>query len=71
MKSIFSDDYKKSVEKLKSARLRADLSQKQLADKLGVTQSYISKVEQGQTRLDIVQLKQIAKAIGVKTEDLL
>lgn len=64
MKSIFSDEQKKITEKLKAARIKQGYSQEQLAEKLGNTQSYISKVEQGQIRLDIVQLKKISEALG-------
>lgn len=71
MKSIFSDDYKKTISHLKKARIDSGFSQKDMAEKLGVTQSYISKIEQGQLRLDISQLKACAKVLGVKIEDLL
>lgn len=71
MKSIFSDDYKKTINQIKKTRLGAGLSQKDLAEKLGVTQSYVSKIEQGQIRLDVVQLKNIAHVLKVRLEDLL
>jgi transcriptional regulator with XRE-family HTH domain len=71
MKSIFTDDYKKTIGHLKKARTDHGFSQKDIAEKLGVTQSYISKIEQGQLRLDISQLKAFAKALGIRIEDLL
>lgn len=60
-KSIYSNDYKFLTKQLKSSRLEARLTQKEVADLLGKTQSYISKVEMGQIRIDIIQLKEIAK----------
>jgi len=60
-KMIYSKDHKNIVEHLKRARIEAGLEQKQVADKLGKTQSYISKIESGQRRLDVVQLKAFAR----------
>ncbi|MBU3964739.1 helix-turn-helix transcriptional regulator [Patescibacteria group bacterium] len=60
-KIIYSKDHKNIVERLKQARVEAGLEQKQVADKLGKTQSYISKIESGQRRLDVVQLKAFAR----------
>lgn len=60
-KSIYSNDYKFLTKQLKSSRLEARLTQKEVADLLGKTQSYISKVEMGQIQIDVIQLKEIAK----------
>ncbi len=60
-KTIYSSDHKKIVNQLKKARLESGLDQKQVADKLGKSQSYISKIESGQRRIDLIQLKLLAK----------
>lgn len=60
-KAIYSQEHKYLVEKLKQARLDAGLDQEQTAKLLGKTQSYVSKIESGQRRIDIVQLKTFAK----------
>ena len=60
-KSIYSNDYKFLTKQLKSSRLEAELTQKEVANLLGKTQSYISKIEMGQIRIDVIQLKEIAK----------
>lgn len=60
-KSIYTKDHKYLVGQLKKARLEIGLDQKDAAKLLGRTQSYISKVESGQRRIDIVQLKAFAK----------
>lgn len=60
-KSIFSEDHKYLVSQLRKARKEASLEQGEVAKLLGKTQSYISKIESGQRRIDIVQLKQFAK----------
>jgi len=61
MKTIYSPDHKKLIEKLKKARKEAGLDQIKAAKLLGKTQSYVSKAESGQRRLDIMQLKDFAK----------
>ena len=60
-KAIFSKDHKYTVEQLKKARLEAGLDQADVAKLLGKTQPHISKIEAGQRRLDITQLKEFAK----------
>ncbi|PIP46511.1 MAG: hypothetical protein COX15_00460 [Candidatus Colwellbacteria bacterium CG23_combo_of_CG06-09_8_20_14_all_42_19] len=59
-KSVYSKDYKEIIERLKKARIEADLSQQVVADKLGKPQSYISKIESGERRLDVVEMKKFA-----------
>lgn len=71
MKSIFDEEYRRLIKRLKQTRLNSGLSQKDLSDLLGHSQSYISKIEQGQIRLDVVQLKQIAKALKINFQDLM
>jgi len=53
-KTIYSKDHKFLVEQLKKARIEAGLDQGKAAVLLGKTQSYISKIEAGQRRIDIV-----------------
>ncbi|MBU1075168.1 helix-turn-helix domain-containing protein [Patescibacteria group bacterium] len=60
-KTIYSKDHKFLIEQLKKARIEADLNQEKAAELLGKTQSYISKIEAGQRRIDVVQLKEFAK----------
>jgi len=59
-KSIHSQEYRKVVEKLKEARQESELKQTEVAEKLGVPQSFVSKVERGERRLDITELKRFA-----------
>lgn len=59
--SIYSKEQKTLVNRLKLARESAHLTQQQAARKLQRTQSYISKVESGQLRIDVVELKEFSK----------
>jgi transcriptional regulator with XRE-family HTH domain len=60
-KTIYSKDHKYIVEQLKKARKEAGFEQSEVAKALGRTQSYVSKVESGQRRIDVVVLKEFSK----------
>lgn len=60
-RAIYTKDHDAIVERLKNARLEAGLGQIEVAKELGRTQSYISKIESGQRRFDVLQLKEFAK----------
>ena len=49
---------------LKQARANAGLTQSQLAERLKRPQSFIAKYENGERRIEVVELVQIANAIG-------
>ena len=59
-KTIFSKEHKSLIEKLKKTRNDNGLDQVEAARLLGKTQSYISKIEAGQRRIDIIALKEFA-----------
>lgn len=60
-KTIHTSEYQKITERLKQARLDSGLKQEDVADKLKKSQSYISKIEAGEQRIDIIELRNIAK----------
>jgi len=60
-KTIFTKAHHDLVDRLIKARKNAKLKQSDVAKKLGRTQSYVSKIEAGQRRLDTVQLNELAK----------
>jgi transcriptional regulator with XRE-family HTH domain len=60
-KSIYTKEYRKFIKKLKQARKEAGLSQVEVAKKLGKSQSFVSKIESGERRIDIIELKIIAE----------
>ena len=64
-KTIYSREYQVFLKELRDARERSSLTQTQLAEKLGQTQSFISKMERGERRVDIVELRAICAALGV------
>ena len=65
---IYSSGHKFLAQQLKKARELAGLDQKEVVKLLGRTQSYISKIEAGQRRIDVVQLQEFAKIYKRKME---
>jgi transcriptional regulator with XRE-family HTH domain len=59
--TIRSKEYADFVGKLRKARLEAGLRQIDVSKKLKRTQSYVSRVEMGEQRLDILELKKFAE----------
>ncbi len=49
---------------MRKARLEAGLTQVQVAKKLGHHQSYVSKIESGERRVDVIELNKFAKLYG-------
>ena len=59
--TIRTKEYGDFVGKPRKARLEAGLRQIDVAKKLKRTQSYVSRVEVGEQRLDILELKKFAE----------
>ena len=68
-KSIYKDEYATVLRLLTAARKKSGVTQIDLAERLGQTQSFVSKVERGDRRLDIVQLRSILLEFGVTLPD--
>lgn len=64
-KSVFTGRYARLRGLLAAAREKAGLTQAELAAKLSRPQSYVSKYERGERRLDIIEFLDVARAIGV------
>ncbi len=60
-KSTQTREYAEFVKKLKKARVDAGFTQMQVAEKLDRPQSYISNIESGQQRVDVVELQRFAR----------
>ena len=53
---------------LRAARREAGMRQVDLADRLRRPQSYVSKYESGERRLDLLELRQICNALDISLE---
>jgi transcriptional regulator with XRE-family HTH domain len=60
-KTIYSKKYKIVLKNLLKAREESNLTQIEVAQKLKKPQSFISKIERGERRLDIIELESFAK----------
>ena len=56
-------------ELLKDLRLAKNLTQTQVAERLGMPQSYVSKYETGERRLDFVETVFVCEALGTNVEE--
>jgi ribosome-binding protein aMBF1 (putative translation factor) len=65
-KSIHSTRYAVFLKVLRDAREQAALTQVQLARKIGETQTFVSKCERGERRIDVVELRTFCQAIGLE-----
>ena len=61
MSRIYSQKNKNLLEKLRSARLDAGLTQIEAGKKLKKPQSYLSKVERGERKIEAIELGDFAK----------
>jgi transcriptional regulator with XRE-family HTH domain len=64
-KSIHSARYVVFLKVLREARERAGLTQVQLARKIGETQTFVSKCERGERRVDVIELRAFCQAFGL------
>ncbi len=61
--------YKLFLRRLREARLAAGLTQVQVADKLHQPQSFVSKCESGERRVDVVELMEFARLYRKELSD--
>lgn len=68
-KTVFSENYRVVVELVREIRRESGLTQVEIAEKLNETQSFVSKYERGERRLDILELRSVAMASGITLTD--
>jgi transcriptional regulator with XRE-family HTH domain len=68
---VRTDAQKRFRELLVEARKDADLTQAELSSRLKRPQSFVSKYERGERRLDVVEFGEVARALGVDPVKLL
>jgi transcriptional regulator with XRE-family HTH domain len=59
--SIYTNEYKIVLKRLREARDEVNLMQVDVAKKLNKPQSYVSKIERGDRRIDVAELSILAK----------
>lgn len=68
-KSIYSEQQEALVKLLRQIRIEKGLTQLDLANILGQPQSFISKYESGERRIDLIELKFLCNAFGISLID--
>ena len=71
MSSVHKQGYQAMLDWLISQRQLAGLTQAQLAENLCKPQSYVSKYEHGERRIDLTEVIDICKALDVNPQELL
>ena len=67
-KALQARRYRAFLDRLSQAREEADMTQVELAKALGRSQTWVSKCELGERRVDFVELEDLAKALGKPLE---
>ncbi len=68
-KSIHSARYLAFLKVLRRARQEAGITQTQLAQMIGETQTFVSKCERGERRIDVIELRAFCQALGVSLKE--
>ncbi len=58
-------------ENLKAARLKKQLTQKQVAEKAGVSETHYAQAERGEVAITVGLLKDIAEVLEVRSSSIL
>ena len=70
-KSVFTDAYKTFLDVLIQARKDAGVTQVELAERLGKPQPWVSNIERGIRRVDVIEFIAICRVIDAKPEVLI
>lgn len=68
---LHTSAYREFLGRLRAARRRSKLTQREVARRLGKPQSYVSKSELGERRVDAVEAYEFAQLYGVSLEELI
>ncbi len=63
-KSIFTTEYAVLRDLLRELRTEKGLTQVQLSETLGMPQSFVSKYETGERRLDVIEVREVCQSLG-------
>jgi transcriptional regulator with XRE-family HTH domain len=64
-KSVYTEEYNQFRKMLVAARKSANLTQAELSIKLQRPQSYVSKYERGERRLDLIEFLELAEVLKI------
>jgi transcriptional regulator with XRE-family HTH domain len=70
-KSTHTVEYRRLIEALRKLRIDAGLTQEDVRKRLRTYASFLSKIESGERRLDVVELATLCKLYGVTLDEFL
>ncbi|HEX8557744.1 MAG TPA: helix-turn-helix transcriptional regulator [Pyrinomonadaceae bacterium] len=68
-KKVYIAQRGRLVSLLREIRIEAGLTQMELAVHIGRDQTFVSKYESGQRRLDVLEVREICQAVGSTLEE--
>lgn len=71
MKSIYDEDYIEIITRLRVIRTNKQITQLELANKMGKTQSFISKIESCERRLDVIEFLRWIDTLNISFSDII
>lgn len=70
-KTIHSKEYRKLISLLREKRENLDITQLKLASIIDTDQTFISKIENSERRIDVIELRTICKALKISFKDFI
>ena len=71
MKSIYDEDYIEIITRLRIIRTSKNIMQLDLANKMGKTQSFVSKIESCERRLDVIEFLRWLDTLNISFSDVI
>ena len=70
-KWVASPHYRAVIATLRTVRMEAGISQRQMAQRLGKPPSFVNKIELIERRIDVLEFIAVAKALGMRPAALM
>lgn len=70
-KTIYLNEYRRLIDELREARERSGMNQSTFAEVLGRSQQWVSLMERGSRRLDVVEFVDICRVLKIDPQTLL
>jgi transcriptional regulator with XRE-family HTH domain len=68
-KKVYIAQRSRLVSLLREIRIDAGMTQMELAERIERDQTFVSKYESGQRRLDVLELREICQSVGITLEE--
>jgi transcriptional regulator with XRE-family HTH domain len=67
---VISPEYRAAIDAIRKVRTERNISQRELARRLGKPPSFVNKIEQLERRLDVLEFVAIARALEIDAPEL-